>query len=58
MIYVDKIKCIGCGLCSSICPAVFGVGGEGVAEVLDENSKEPCANEAKESCPTMAINIT
>ena len=52
-IKVDKNKCIGCGLCESICKEVF---------VLKCNKAQvkaqkdiPCVNEAITSCPVNAI---
>jgi len=53
---VDKKKCIGCGLCVSVCPAVF-VMKDGKADVKDSNTSKPCAKEAKENCPVKAISI-
>lgn len=51
-------NCIGCGLCSSVCPEVFTMGDDGTAnggdvtvEVLDT------AQEARDSCPVNAISI-
>jgi ferredoxin len=52
---VDKNKCIGCGLCASICPAVFEMGKDGKSTVKDPKSKLPCVKEAAESCPVQAI---
>jgi ferredoxin len=55
---VSKEKCIGCGLCSNLCPEVFELGEDGKAKVKDntdlEQNKE-CIKEAKESCPVNAI---
>lgn len=55
MIKIDKEKCIGCGLCPSICPEVFEMNEEGKAEVKVQK-KIPCVKEAIESCPTEAIS--
>jgi len=57
---VNKVTCIGCGLCETICPAVF-VMNEAVAEVIAEpvpQRAEPACREALESCPVAAITIT
>ena len=54
MVKVDEEKCIGCGLCSSICPDVFEINSDGKAEVISQKS-EPCVKESAESCPVDAI---
>lgn len=50
-------NCIGCGLCTGICPAVFTMTDEGVAAAKDEILVEwnAMVREAAESCPTDAI---
>ncbi len=55
MIKVDKGKCIGCGLCASICPEVFEMGKDGKAQAKAQK-KIPCVKEAIESCPVNAIS--
>jgi ferredoxin len=55
MVKVDKNKCIGCGLCTSICPAVFKMDDDNKAEVIAQK-KLPCVKEAIESCPVEAIS--
>ena len=54
MVKVDKNKCIGCGLCASICPQVFEMK-EGKA-LVKEAKDLPCVKEAIESCPVEAIS--
>ncbi len=56
---VDPELCIGCGMCESICPEVFVMNDEGLAEAIAEVTAEveDSANEAKEACPTEAISI-
>ncbi len=57
---VDKDTCIGCGLCESICPAVFKLGADGKSEVIvDTISKdmESDCQQAAESCPVSAITL-
>lgn len=55
---VNKEKCIGCGLCSNLCPEVFELIGDGKAKVkegVDSEKNKECAEEAKENCPVGAI---
>ena len=52
-------NCIGCGLCTTTCPAVFSMTDEGVAAARNEVPPE-CeaqAREAAESCPVSAIEV-
>ena len=53
-------NCIGCGLCTGICPTAFLMTDEGVAAARDEifPEQEAQAREAAESCPAGAIEIT
>lgn len=58
MVKVNKEKCIGCGLCTTICPEVFELGDDGksnVKEGADLEKNKDCIKEAKESCPVGAI---
>lgn len=52
--------CIGCGLCTGICPAVFTTTTEGSAAARDEidRDQEPQVQEAAESCPVSAIELS
>ena len=54
-IKIDKDKCIGCGLCASICEQVFEMGKDGKAFVKAQKDI-PCVKEAIESCPVSAIS--
>jgi ferredoxin len=57
---VNKETCIGCGLCETICPSVFGMKAS-VAEVIAApvpHHAESTCREAVESCPVAAITIT
>ncbi|MFC2647190.1 MAG: ferredoxin [Coriobacteriaceae bacterium] len=52
--------CIGCGMCASSCPEVFGIGDDGTASVIvDEvpDDAEDSAQEAADNCPASAITI-
>lgn len=52
-------NCIGCGLCVSICPEVFEIGDDGLAQPINEVTQpvENTASQARESCPVNAIDI-
>jgi ferredoxin len=57
MVKVNREKCIGCGICQSLCPEVFELEG-GKAKVknnVDVKKYKDCIKEAKESCPMQAI---
>lgn len=56
---IMKDSCIGCGACEAICPDVFEIGEEGIAEVTKEIKEEDkeLVKEAKDMCPTEAIQI-
>lgn len=56
MVKVNPKKCIGCGLCASICSSVFEMQ-ESKAKVKSgkESSNADCVNEAISSCPESAI---
>ena len=54
---VDKNTCIGCSLCSDICPETFAMEGMKaypIRPVVDKIVKE---KEAEEMCPADAIKV-
>ena len=53
---INTEKCIGCGLCVSICEKVFAMKGD-KAITKKAVTGEKCAKEAAESCPVNAIEI-
>jgi ferredoxin len=58
--FVDKDKCIGCGLCESICPKVFRMNDEGVADAIESELDDSVVEDAKEAeaqCPVEAIEV-
>lgn len=56
-VLIDREKCTGCGLCQDICPQVFTLGEDNIAQVVDSNGCDTadCCREAMESCPSEAI---
>lgn len=55
---VDQDLCIGCGLCSSVCPEAFEMNDDGKAQPIegaDFAAVEDGVKEAIESCPVQAI---
>jgi len=54
MVQVDKNKCIGCGICTGICPDGFQLI-DGKSTVKNPNAD--CIRQAAESCPTGAIIV-
>ncbi|HHU13398.1 MAG TPA: ferredoxin [Clostridiaceae bacterium] len=57
--HVDQEGCIGCGLCSEICPDVFRMNDDNLAEAYGEVTDEnmAAAEEARDSCPVSVITI-
>jgi ferredoxin len=59
-VIIDRVVCIGCGVCVAICPDLFEMDAENIAVVIknpvpaDLNS---AAKEAAESCTVEAIHI-
>lgn len=57
---IDQQLCNGCGPCVDICPGVFELNEEGIAEVkvneVPTELQETC-REAADSCPVEAIAI-
>lgn len=59
--HVDKDTCIGCGLCPSICEAVFEMDDDGKAIARNPNVPSGAEDEAKDaeaSCPVNAISVS
>ncbi len=57
-ISIDKEKCIGCGACVSLCPAVFELGNDGKAQVKENPTEAECVKEAAKTCPAEAIEVS
>jgi ferredoxin len=59
-ITVDTDRCVGSAYCQRIAPALFDLGDDGFAVVLEAEVTEagaPVAREAEQACPGMAISI-
>lgn len=51
--------CIGCGMCSSLCPEVFRMNEDNLAEVYGEVTAaiEDSVKQARDNCPVQVIEI-
>lgn len=57
--FVNQDDCIGCGLCAELCPEVFRMNAEGLAEAYGDITpgNETDARQAMDGCPVSAITI-
>ena len=59
-ITVDTDRCVGSAYCQRIAPALFDLGDDGFAVVLEADvtaAGAPAARQAEAACPSMAISI-
>ena len=56
---INRQKCIGCGMCVGLCPAVFELknGKSRVKEKADFKKNKDCIKQAIDSCPAAAISL-
>jgi ferredoxin len=57
---INKDQCLGCGTCVAIVPEVFEIGEDGkskVKEGADLEKNKDLIKQAKDSCPTQAVEI-
>ena len=52
MSWIDQEKCVGCAICTDICPEGIKMV-NGAAEIIDENAG--CLKDAADACPQEAI---
>ncbi|MBM4177573.1 ferredoxin [Candidatus Gribaldobacteria bacterium] len=65
-ITLNRLKCIGCGACSTVCPDVFKITNDGKSSLKDVELKDlqaieseiACAKEAAGICPVKCIQIS
>lgn len=55
MVKVNKERCVGCGLCVSICPEAFEIK-NGKASVKAKGKNSNCIKDAINQCPVKAIS--
>lgn len=58
--FIDRDGCISCGLCVGICPEVFRMADDDIAEVYIDvvpSAVEVTALEAQDSCPVAVITV-
>ena len=56
-ITIDKSLCTGCGLCVSLCPEAFEIGGDNIAKVKGDSCKDQDIKEVATQCPVEAIIV-
>ncbi len=58
-VYIDRDGCISCGMCPDICPEVFEMADDGLAEVANQPTRSNIhkAHEAAECCPVQVIRV-
>ena len=56
---IDRDGCIGCGLCCDICPEVFRLADDNLAEVYGPVTEKnlAAAREAEQSCPVSVLQV-
>ena len=54
---VDASTCVGCGLCEQLCPEVFKLGEDGIAQVKGSECSQHNLSEIAEQCPVTAIKV-
>lgn len=58
-VLINRAGCIGCGTCEALCPEVFQIEGDGLAQVIaqPDGYLEEQTREAAASCPVSVIEV-
>lgn len=57
-VIIHQDQCIGCGLCESICPEVFRLNDDSLAEVHQQpDAMTDSLQDAVDSCPVSCIEV-
>ena len=69
-VIIDQEECIMCGNCEDLCPEVFVLGEDDIAQVVEEyqtedgahgaipEEHEECAQSGADACPVAIIHLT
>ncbi|OGC08589.1 hypothetical protein A2230_03725 [candidate division WOR-1 bacterium RIFOXYA2_FULL_36_21] len=55
---LDRLLCIGCGICTDACPEVFSFDSEGKAELIKQSCDSCDLEGIADQCPTQAIEVS
>lgn len=54
---IDRDGCISCGLCAGICPKVFRMGEDDLAEVYVDTVPKEAEEEVQEACDSCPVSV-
>lgn len=57
MVCVDQSLCIGCGICTDMCPEVFNTTDDGKVQAVAQQCELHNLEEIADACPVDAIDI-
>lgn len=55
--FIEREDCISCGLCVSICPEVFRMADDDLAEVYVDEVPDGCEDAVQEACDSCPVSI-
>jgi ferredoxin len=59
-IFIDEEKCLGCEICTTICPEMFTSAEDGIVHTIFESVPDELLDlsyHAEECCPSQAIKL-